>query len=120
MPIGVFSKKPCKKGCGLLLDPRGAHYHEDKCLGPKAPGPLPKSWPKGQRTTGPSTVLDSITARSWLDRVTVAEVIEELQEASDGCRSAADLVRIAAERVAKRKGRALIPVAPSFSLSELG
>ena len=33
----TMEKRPCAKGCGKLVDPRGAHRHEVKCSG--KPGP---------------------------------------------------------------------------------
>ena len=118
MPIGVYPKRPCYLGCGMMLNPRSAHYHEDKCRGPKAPGPPPKSHPKTQDTPRIACIPRPVPVPGWLDQVTVAEVIQELRQASDGCRSAVNLVRIAAERVAKRKGQALVPAALSVSLSD--
>lgn len=31
-------KRPCAKGCGKMLDPRGAHRHEGRCSGPQGGG----------------------------------------------------------------------------------
>ena len=38
MSTGVMEKRSCAKGCGKMLDPRGAHKHEGTCPGVQGGG----------------------------------------------------------------------------------
>ena len=110
MPKGVYPKRACRKGCGAMVDPRAAFYHERKCRGPEHPGPLPKVSAKPRVQSPKSNVQRLETSdvgrgtADALGTVTAGEVMDELRRCSEQSAWAVNPVRVAAERVVRRRG----------------
>ena len=103
MPTGKMEKRACAKGCGKMLDPRGAHKHEGTCPGVQGGGSA-RSLParRGARSAerkAHGDGKDQAAATVGADRITV-----ELQAMMDELQRAIELVGLAARRIEGRQG----------------
>ena len=55
MPTGMLERRSCAKGCGKLVDPRGAHKHEATCGGNRA---QTSAEPKTRKSTRRATTTN--------------------------------------------------------------
>src|SRR3989304_5561766 len=94
MPTGKMEKRPCAKGCGKMLDPRGAHKHEGTCPGGQGGGSA-RSLPARR---GPQSAKRRAHSAGDGAALGAAQITVELQAMMDECQRAIELVGLAAQR----------------------
>ena len=99
-----MEKRPCAKGCGKMVDPRGAHKHEGTCPGVQGRGSARNLPARRGAQSAPSR--RSGQAHAGRDGTAVAagatRIAEELRAMMEEYRRAIELVGLAARRIEGR------------------
>jgi len=110
MPKGKMQKRPCAKGCGKMLDPRGAHKHEGTCAGGQGGGsarnlPAKRGRPPAHAVrAGKALSAERMASKGDGKALGAAQITVELQAMMDECQRAIELVGLAARRIEGRQG----------------
>lgn len=104
MPTGKMERRACAKGCGKLVDPRGAHKHEGTCAGVQG-GASRSGAGLPARRGALSARRQAHSAGDGMALVLpVGRITGELQAIMDECHRAIELVGLAARRIEGRQG----------------
>ena len=98
-----MEKRACEKGCGKLLDPRGAHKHEGICPGGQGGGSS-RNLPARRGPQSAKRRAHSVGEDGKATALAATQITVELQAMMDECQRAIELVGLAARRIEGRQG----------------